>query len=380
MYVDKPMRGHGLMQAIARVNRVFKDKPGGLVVDYLGLADQLKLALADYTEGDRGEAGIPQDVAVTLMREKYEIVRGMFFGFDFASYFTGNPATKLSTLGAAMEHILAQENGKKRFLQHVTELSKAFALAVPHERALAIRDDVGFFQVLRAAFVKATPTTGKTQEELDTAVRQLVSRAVAPVGMVDILSAAGLKHPNIAVLSDEFLEEVRDLPRRNLALELLEKLLNDKIKERSRHNVAEARSFREMLERAIQNYQNRSIETAQIIAELIELAKEMREAHRRGEDLGLTEDELAFYDALETNDSAVAVLGDATLKGIARELVRTVKANVTIDWTVRESARARLRLAVKRLLRQHGYPPDKEERAVKTVIEQAEALSQEWAA
>jgi type I restriction enzyme, R subunit len=380
MYVDKPMRGHGLMQAIARVNRVFKDKPGGLVVDYLGLAYQLKLALADYTDGDRGEAGIPQDVAVSLMREKYEIVAGMFFGFDRTPYFNGTPPQRLNLLGAAMEHILTLEDGKKRYLQHVTELSKAFALAVPNEAALAIRDDVGFFQVVRALFVKATPTDGKTREELDTAIRQLVSRAVAPDGVVDIFAAAGLKNPDISILSDEFLEEVRQLPRRHLALELLEKLLNDQIKARALRNVVEARSFREMLERALIQYQSRSIATAEVIAELIQLAKEIREANRRGEDLGLSDDELAFYDALEVNDSAVKILGDETLRTIAQELVRTVKENLTIDWSVRESARARLRLVVKRLLRKYGYPPDKQEKATQTVIEQAEVLSREWVA
>jgi len=381
MYVDKPMRGHGLMQAIARVNRVFKDKPGGLVVDYLGLADQLKRALMAYTEGDRGETGIPQDVAVALMQEKYEIVTALFFGFDYSRFRTGTPAQRLAVIPAAMEHILTQPDGKKRFMQHVVELSKAFALSVPNARALAIRDDVGFFQAVRAAFAKATPIDGKTQEELDSAVRQLVSKAVVPVGeVVDIFTAAGLKKPDISILSDEFLDEVRDLPQRNLALEVLQKLLGDEIKARSRRNVVEARSFREMLERAIVAYQNRSLETAQIIEQLVELAKEMRAAHRRGEELGLTEDELAFYDALEVNDSAVKVLGDATLRTIARELVQTVKRNVTIDWTVRESVRAKLRTVVKRLLRKYGYPPDKEEKATQTVIEQAEVLSREWAA
>jgi type I restriction enzyme, R subunit len=381
MYVDKPMRGHGLMQAIARVNRVFKDKPGGLVVDYLGLADQLKRALMAYTERDQGETGIPQEVAVALMQEKYEIVAALFFGFDYSAFRTGTPAQRLAVIPAAMEHILTLEDGKKRFMQHVVELSKAFALAVPHERALAIRDEVGFFQAVRAAFAKATPIDGKTQEELDSAVRQLVSKAVVPVGeVVDIFAAAGLKTPDISILSDEFLDEVRDLPQRNLALEVLAKLLGDAIKARSQRNVVEARSFREMLERAIVAYQNRSLETAQIIEQLVELAREMRAAHRRGEELGLTDDELAFYDALEVNDSAVKVLGDETLRTIARELVQTVKRNVTIDWTVRESVWAKLRTVVKRLLRKYGYPPDKEEKATQTVIEQAEVLSREWAA
>jgi type I restriction enzyme R subunit len=378
MYVDKPMRGHGLMQAIARVNRVFKDKPGGLIVDYLGLADQLKLALAAYSEKDRGEAGIPQEEAVALMLEKYEIVTALFHGFDYSPFISGTPGQRLAVIPAAMEHVLTQQDGKKRFMQVVTELSKAFALAVPHEKALIIRDDVGFFQAVRAAFAKATPTEGKTQEELDTAIRQIVSKAVAADEVIDIFAAAGLKSPDISILSDEFLQEVRDLPQRNLALELLRKLLNDEIKVTARKNTVQARSFREMLERGIRQYQNRSLESAEIIEELIELAREMRDAHKRGENLGLNEDELAFYDALEVNDSAVKVLGDETLCTIARELVETIRKNVTIDWTVRESVRARMRTLVKRLLRRYGYPPDKQEKATLTILEQAEVLSKEW--
>jgi len=380
MYVDKPMRGHGLMQAIARVNRVFKDKPGGLVVDYLGIADQLKLALADYTEKDRGQTGIPQEEAVAILLEKYEILQALFHGFDYSLYKTGTPAQRLTVIPNAMEHILTQSNGKKRFLQVVTELSKAFVLAVPNDQALAIRDDVSFFQTIRAAFVKATPTEGKTQEELDTAIRQIVSKAVAAGEVIDIFSAIGLKSPDISILSDEFLQEVRGLPQRNLALELLEKLLKDELKVRSRKNLVQARSFGEMLERSIRQYQNRSIETAKIIADLIELAKEMRQARNRGQELGLTEDELAFYDALEVNDSAVKVLGDETLRTIARELVTNIRKNLTIDWTVKESVRAKLRTTVKHLLRKYKYPPDKQEKAVQTILEQSELLCRDWAA
>ena len=380
MYLDKPMRGHGLMQAISRVNRVFKDKPGGLVVDYLGIADQLKRALADYTEKDRSQAGIPQEEAVAVMLEKYEIASALFHAFDYSLFISGAPGQRLGVIPAAMEHILQQQDGKKRFMQVVTELSKAFVLAVPHEEALAIRDDVGFFQTVRVAFVKATPTEGKTQEELDTAIRQIVSKAVAANEVIDIFAAAGLKSPDISILSDEFLEEVRSLPQRNLALELLQKLLNDEIKVRARKNSMQARSFGEMLERGIRQYQNRSIEAAKVIAQLIELAREIREARMRGVNLGLSEDELAFYDALEVNDSAVKVLGDETLRTIARELVETVRRNVTIDWAVKESIRARLRTVVKRLLRKYGYPPDKQEKAVQTIIEQAELFGQDWAA
>jgi len=379
MYIDKPMRGHGLMQAIARVNRVFKDKPGGLVVDYLGIADELKKALAEYTEGSRGETGIPQEEAVAIMLEKYEIVSAMFHGFDYSPFFTGTPAERISIIPAAIEHILVQTNGKERLLQAVTELSKAFALAVPHEKALEIKDEVGFFQAVRSAIAKNTRVPGKTQEELDTAIRQIVSKAIASDEVIDIFSAAGLKKPDISILSDEFLSEVQKMPHRNLALELLHKLLSDEIKSRSRKNLVQSRSFAEMLERTIRRYQNRTIEATQVILELIELAKQMRDARSRGEKLGLSEDEEAFYDALEVNDSAVKVLGDEVLKKLARELVDTVRRNATIDWTVRESARAKLRTMVRRLLRKYGYPPDKQEKATLTVLEQAELLGRDWA-
>ena len=380
MYIDKPMRGHGLMQAIARVNRVFKDKPGGLVVDYLGLAPELKAALATYTEsGGAGKTAIDQQEAVAVMLEKYEVCTGIMHGFDWSKWITGKPQERLSLLPAALEHVLAQEDGKNRWLRAVQELSQAFALAVPHEDAIAIRDDVAFFQAVRASLAKRAPGEARTEEELDHAVRQIVSRAVASEGVVDIFAAAGLKKPDISILSEEFLSEVQDMPQRNLAVELLQKLLKGEIRTRSRKNVVQARSFSEMLEQALRRYQNRAIEAAQVIEELIELAKQMREAQARGEALNLTEDEVAFYDALETNDSAVKVLGDETLRDIARDLVKTVRANVTIDWTVRENVRAQLRVLVKRILRKYGYPPDKQEKATQTVLEQAALLSQEWA-
>jgi type I restriction enzyme R subunit len=380
MYVDKPMRGHGLMQAIARVNRVFKDKPGGLVVDYLGLADELKAALATYTEaGGTGETALDQTEAVAVMLEKVEICRGLFHGFDWSAWTSGTPQRRLSLLPAAQEHILAQEDGKGRLLQAVTDLSKAFALAVPQPEALAIRDEVGFYQAVRAVLAKGTPGDRKTDEELDHAIRQIVSSAIVSDGVVDIFAAAGLRKPDISILSDEFLAEVRGMPQRNLAVELLQKLLKGEIRTRRRHNVVRARSFAELLEAAIRKYQNRAIETAQVLEELIQLAKEMREAGKRGEQLGLSDDEVAFYDALETNDSAVKVLGDDTLKAIARELVATVRKNVTIDWTIRENVRAQLRVYVKRSLRRYGYPPDLQAKATETVLEQAEVLSAVWA-
>ncbi len=375
MYVDKPMRAHGLMQAIARVNRVFRDKPGGLVVDYLGLAHEMKQALATYTEsGGKGKTALGQVEAVAVMKEKYEVCCELFHGFDRSLWKSGKPGERLALLPAAQEHILAQENGKDRLLKAVSELSKAFALAVPHEDALRIRDDVAFFQAVRAALAKRAPAEERPEEELDHAVRQIISRAIAPEGVIDLFAAAGLKKPDLSILSDEFLAEVRGMPQKNLAVEVLRKLLEGEIRVRRRKNVVQARSFAEMLEQVIRRYQNRAVEAVQVIEELIALAKEMREADRRGERLGLSEEELAFYDALETNDSAVQVLGEPTLKHIAQELVETMRRNVTIDWTERETARSHLRRLVKRVLRKYGYPPDKQEKATQTVLEQAQAL------
>jgi type I restriction enzyme R subunit len=380
MYLDKPMRGHGLMQAIARVNRVFRDKPGGLVVDYLGLAHELKQALANYTEsGGKGRTAIDQAEAVEIMLSKYEVCCAMFHGFDWSDWKAGSPQQRLSMLPAAQEHILKQRDGKNRFVKAVAELSKAFALAVPHEKALAIRDDVAFFQAVRAVLTKNVTRAGQSPEDLEFAIRQIVSRAVASEGVIDVLAAAGLKKPDVSILSDEFLAEIRGMPHKNLAVEMLRKLLEGEIRSRSRKNIVQGRAFSELLEEAIRRYQNRAIETVQVIEELIALAKQIREADRRGETLGLTEDELAFYDALEVNDSAVKVLGDETLRRIAQELVRTVRANVTIDWTIRENVRAQMRVMVKRILRRYGYPPDKQARATQLVLEQAEVLCRDWA-
>ena len=379
MYIDKPMQGHGLMQAIARVNRVFRDKPGGLVVDYLGLADQLKRALHTYTEsGGQGETALDQEEAVALMLERYEVCCTIFHGFDWSAWTSSSPAARLSVLPAAQEHVLAQESGKDRLLQVVTELSKAFALAVPHEEAIRVRDDVGFFQAVRTAIAKTQVGDRKGSGDIDHAIRQIVSKAIVSDQVIDIFAAAGLKNPDISILSDQFLADVRGMKHRNLAVELLRKLLNDEVKARSKHNLVQARSFADLLEKSVRRYQNRAIEAAQVIEELIELAREMRAAQKRGEELGLTSDELAFYDALGVSDTAVKVLGDATLRTIARELVDTVKQNVTIDWTVKESVRAKLRVIVKRILRKHGYPPDKQEAATNTVLQQAELLSDFW--
>jgi type I restriction enzyme, R subunit len=382
MYVDKPMRSHGLMQAIARVNRVFKDKPGGLVVDYLGLAEELKQALADYTNSKgKGDITLDQEEAVAVMLEKYEQVCAILHGFDYQTAAETPAAKRLPRIAQAAEHVLQQKDGKPRFLLAVTELSKAFALAVPNDEALEIRDEVGFFQEVRAVLAKSIDGEGgkKSPEELDLAVRQIVSRAISSDKVIDIFDAAGLKKPDISILSDEFLAEVQHLPQRNLAVELLQKLLNNELKIRQKKYLVQSRSFAEMLEATIRKYQNRTIEAAQVIAELIELAKQMREGQKRGESLGLTDDEVAFYDALETNDSAVKVLGEPTLKNIARELVSHVRKSVTIDWTLRESAQAQIRVLVRRILRKYGYPPDKQEKATQTVLEQAKLLCGDWA-
>ena len=380
MYLDKPMGGHNLMQTIARVNRVFRDKPGGLVVDYLGLADALKSALHTYTtSGGKGKVTIDIDEAVAIMLEKYEIVRDMFHGFDYTPIIKMPAAQRMGGIAQAMEFILELEDGKKRYLKAVAALSKAFALAVPHAEALTIRDDVGLFQEIRASLVKATISDpGKSPIEMETAIRQLVSRAVSSTEVVDIFAAAGLDKPDISILSDEFLAEVKQLPQKNLALELLKKLINDEIKTRMRKNVVQARSFAEMLEEAINKYQNRAIEAAEIIEELINLTKEMQKAQKRGEDLGLNDDEIAFYDALGVNDSAVKILGDDTLKLIAQELVKSVKKSISVDWTKRENARAQIRVMVKRILRKYGYPPDMQAKATELVLEQATVLCQEW--
>ncbi len=381
MYIDKPMSGHNLMQAIARVNRVFRDKPGGLVVDYIGLADSLKRALANYTaSGGRGDATIDQEQALVVFLEKYEIVRDMLHGFDYRSVVSGPASGRIVALTRAMEYVLALEDGKKRYLPAVSTLTKAFALAVPNPKALALRDEVGFFQELRTALVKTTGDEhGKSPDEMESAIRQLVSRAVASTEVIDIFAAAGMEKPDISIMSDEFLEEVQALPQRNLALELLKKLINDEIRSRSKKNVVQARSFAEMLEQSVRKYQNRAIETAEVIQELIRLAKELREAGKRGETLGLNEDEVAFYDALADNGSATQVMGDEKLKMLAMELVLRVRQSVTIDWTLRENARAQIRVLVKRILRQFGYPPDMEKKATELVLEQAEVLCKAWA-
>ena len=382
MYADKPMRGHNLMQAIARVNRVFKDKPGGLIVDYLGLAPALQVAVQTYTEsGGTGKAveDLDQDTAVAVLQERHEICKELFHGFDWSTWSTGGAAAQMGLIPAAQEHVLALKDGRDRCLEEVRKLSQAFALATPRDEAMAIRVDVAFFQAVRVALVKRDANERTPSEDLDQAVRQIVANAVSPDGVIDIFEAAGLEKPDISILSEEFLAEVKTMERKNLAVELLRKLLQGEITKRRKQNVVQARSFAEMLEESLRKYRNRAIEAAQVIEELIELAREMREADKRGEKLGLMDDELAFYDALSESESAVKVMGDEILSGMARELVATVRRNVTIDWTIRETSRARLRVLVRRTLRKYGYPPDKQEEATKTVLEQAEVLSADWA-
>jgi len=380
MYADKPMQGHGLMQAIARVNRVFRDKPGGLVVDYLGLADQLKRALATYTEsGGQGNPTFDTAQAIAVMLEKHGAASDMLHGFHWEKWTTGKPAERLALIPAGQEHILEQEDGKKRFVQLVTELSRAFALCAASDDATEIRDDVSFFQAIQAALNKQSTGSRKTPDQLDAAVRQLVSSAITTEGQViDVFTAAGLPRPDISILSDQFLAEVRGLKHRNVAAELLEKLLKDELKVRSRRNLVQSQLFSEKLKKTLNAYHNRAIATQEVIEELIKLAKEMDAATKRGVDLGLTDDEIAFYDALSANESAVQAMGDAQLKVIAAELITKVRQSVTIDWTLRESARAKIKVMVKRILNKYGYPPDLQEEAVKTVLAQAELLCAEW--
>ncbi len=380
MYVDKPMQGHGLMQAIARVNRVFQDKPGGLVVDYLGLADQLKRALAVYTEsGGQGDPTYDTRQAVAVLLEKHGVACDLLHGFTWSAWTTGKPAERLALLPAGQEHILQQDDGKRRFIQVVTELSRAFALCAASDEATAIRDDVSFFQALQAALNKQASRNTTSPEQIEAAVRQLVSRAITTDGQViDVFTAAGLPRPDIGILSEQFLAEVRGLKHRNVAAELLEKLLKDELKVRARKNLVMIQLFSEKLKKTLNAYHNRAIATQEVIEELIKLAKELDAATKRGESLGLTEDEVAFYDALAANESAVKAMGDDKLKVIAAELITQVRKSVTIDWTLREGARAKIRVMVKRILNKYGYPPDLQEEAVKTVLRQAELLCADW--
>ena len=400
LYVDKPMRGHNLMQAIARVNRVFKDKPGGLVVDYLGIVTDLKKALSFYSDsGGKGDPTETQERAVEMLMEKLEVVQQMFneqsksqsdilveepqayyenaTNFNYRRFFTASPSEKLSIILQAEEHILGLDKGKERFIREVTLLSKVFALAVPNEDALAVKDEVAFFQAVKARLVKfdARISGGRSDAEMESAIKQVVDEALSSDKVIDIFDAAGLQKPEISILSEDFLMEIKGMKHQNLALELLKKLLNDEIKVRTKHNLVKSKALLEMLETAIKKYQNGLLTTAEIIQELIDLAKEIKAADKRGEQMGMNEDELAFYDALEVNNSAVQVLGDDALRMIAREITDKVRSNASIDWTIKESVRAKLMVLVRRTLNKYGYPPDKQPKAIETVLKQAELLA-----
>lgn len=393
MYVDKPMQGHGLMQAIARVNRVFKDKPAGLVVDYIGLAQNLKNALSQYSQSDQQQAGIDEAEAIAVMMEKYEVVKAMFHGFDYRQGIAGTPQQRLITMASAIEWVLemqqqdaakeqteeAKKRAHRRYIDAVLGLSKAFALAAASDDARAIRDEIGFFQTIRAALVKSSGGGAKTGVDRDFAVQQIISRAVVSTEIVDILAATGLKTPDISILSDDFLAEIKGLERKNLALEALKKLLNDDIRSRGRTNVVQSKAFSDRLEAAMARYHTNAITTVEVLQQLIDLAKDIRAAQQRGEEQGLTDEEIAFYDALAENDSARQAMGDEKLRIIAHELLTRVKSNVTVDWMHRDSARAKIRVLVKGILKKYGYPPDLQDAAVQTVLQQAEALSALWA-
>ncbi len=392
MYVDKPMQGHGLMQAIARVNRVFRDKPAGLIVDYIGIAQNLKSALQQYSKNDQENTGVDEAQAIAVMMEKYEVVRDMYHGFDYASAMSGTPQERLAMMAGAIEWILdlqqklaakektaeGKKNAHRRYQDAVLALSKAFSLASASDEAREIREEVGFFQAIRAALVKSSTGSGVTQQERELAIQQIVSRAVVSTEIVDILAAAGIKSPDISILSDEFLAEVQQMEKKNLALEALRKLINDGIRSRSKANVVQTKAFSERLEDAVARYHANAITTAEVLQELIQLAKDIRAARQRGEESGLSDEEIAFYDALAENESAVQMMGDDKLRLIAHELLVSLRENVSVDWAHRDSARARMRVLVKRILRKYGYPPDLQDTAVQTVLQQAEALSSGW--
>ncbi|MGB7001728.1 MAG: HsdR family type I site-specific deoxyribonuclease [Halobacteriota archaeon] len=379
MYIDKPMKGHTLMQAIARVNRVYKDKPGGLVVDYLGIASDLKEALSFYSDsGGKGDPVVLQEQAVQLMHEKREIVSQMFHGFSYEHYFAADTSTKLSIILAAEEHILGLENGKKRYIDEVTALSRAFSIAIPHEQAMAVKDEVSFYQAIKARLVKFDSTgTCKTDEEIETAIRQVIDQALVTEQVIDVFDAAGIKKPDISILSEEFLFEVQNMEHKNIALEVLKKLLNDEIKARVKKNLVQSRSLMEMLKNSIKKYHNKVITAAEVIEELIELSKEIKRMDKEPQEMDLSEFEYAFYTAIADNESARELMQKEKLRELAVVLFEKVKQNASIDWTIKESVRAKLKVIVKRTLRHYGYPPDMQALATETVLKQAELIADE---
>ena len=379
MYIDKPMKGHTLMQAIARVNRVYKDKPGGLVVDYLGIASDLKEALSFYSDsGGKGDPAVLQEQAVQRMLEKLEIVSQMFYGFPYEHYFAADTSTKLSIILAAEDHIIGIENGKKRYIDEVTALSSAFSIAIPHEQAMDVKDEVSFYQAIKARLVKFDSAgTGKTDEEIETAIRQVIDKALVAEQVIDIFDAAGIKKPDISILSEDFLLEVQNMEHKNIALEVLKKLLNDEIKARMKKNMVQSRSLMEMLEDSIKKYHNKVVTAAEVIEELIELSKEIKRMDKEPHEMGLSEFEYAFYTAIADNDSARELMQKEKLRELAVVLFEKVKQNASIDWTIKESVRAKLKVIVKRTLRQYGYPPDMQALATETVLKQAELIADE---
>ncbi|AQX49237.1 type I restriction endonuclease subunit R [Elizabethkingia anophelis] len=379
LYIDKPMKGHNLMQAIARVNRVYKDKPGGLVVDYLGIASDLKKALAFYSDaGGKGDPAVAQEQAVALMLEKIEVVSNMYYGFPYEDYFNADTSRKLSLILAAEDHILGLEDGKKRYIDQVTALSKAFAIAVPHEQAMDTKDEISFFQAVKARLAKFDATgSGKTDEEIETTIRQVIDQALVSDQVIDVFDAAGIKKPDISILSDEFLMEMKNMQHKNVALEVLKKLLNDEIKSRSKSNMVQSKKLLEMLEQSINRYHNKILTAAEVIDELIRLSKDIVEMDSEPKKLGLSEYEYAFYTAVSNNESAKELLQQEKLRELAVELTNIIKQNASIDWNIKESVRAKLRVAVKRLLRKYGYPPDMQLLATETILKQAEMLAKE---
>ena len=392
MYIDKPMRGHGLMQAIARVNRVFKDKPGGLIVDYIGVAQNLKSALQEYSVNDQDKTGIDENKAIEVMLEKYQVVKDMYHGFDYSTALKGTAQQRMVMMAGAIEWVLnfqhkqasiekdkeTKKIAHRRYQDAVLSLSKAFSLASASDEAKKIREEVGFFQAIRAALVKTSTGAAVTKYDRDLVMEQIISRAVISTEIIDILAATGINSPDISILSDQFLGEIQKIKHKNLAIETLKKLLNDSIRSRSKTNIVETKSFSKRLEDAVARYHANAITTAEVLQELINLAKDIRASKVRGEESGLTDEEIAFYDALAENNSAVEILGDDKLKLIAHELLISLKSNISVDWAHRESARARLRILVKKILRKYGYPPDLQDSAVQTVLQQAEAVSSNW--
>ena len=382
LYIDKPMKGHNLMQAIARVNRVYKDKPGGLIVDYLGIASDLKKALAFYSDaGGKGDPAVAQEQAVALMLEKIEVISAMYHGFPYEDYFDADTSKKLSMILAAEDHILGLENGKKRYIDEVTALSKAFAIAIPHDQAMDAKDEISFFQAVKARLAKFDSTgSGKTDEEIETTIRQVIDQALVSDQVIDVFDAAGIKKPDISILSDDFLMELKGMQHKNVALEVLKKLLNDEIKSRTKTNLVQSKKLLEMLEQSINRYHNKILTAAEVIDELIKLSKNIVEMDDEPKKLGLTSYEYAFYTAVSNNDSAIELLQQEKLRELAVELTNTIQQNATIDWNIKESVRAKLKVAVKRLLRKYGYPPDMQLLATETVLKQAEMLAKELSA